>query len=171
MGRLKPLPYWTDPAIKKMWDHTPTGAYKHRLSAKKKRKLENERARQRVDRGLRYTDRDTILRSIGFKSYEDYLKSEFWANIRTAAIERHGKNCALCGKDKSIQVHHTRYDRATLIGEQLRFLVPVCRNCHLDIEFSGPTHRRRKRTMAGAIKHIYLLAKVHKVDMNSRLWM
>lgn len=70
-----------------------------------------------------------VLKSIGFRSYADYLSSLLWATVRRQAFERWGSKCRACGKEAT-QVHHADYSRGTLRGDTLDHLWPVCNACH-----------------------------------------
>lgn len=85
--------------------------------------------------------RDALLLMMGYLSYQAYLKSALWASIREKVLAD-AKECHLC-RDVPTQIHHTRYDRPTLLGRSYKYLIPICVPCHRFIEFQGP----RKRTM------------------------
>jgi hypothetical protein len=77
---------------------------------------------------------------MGFASYGDYLKSDLWLSIRRRVLAEQPR-CYAC-KRKAWQVHHRRYDGATLRGEVLSGMVAVCKRCHSAAE------RRRGRKVA-----------------------
>ncbi len=89
------------------------------------------------------TPRERTLFYLGFKSYREYLKSPLWRMIREEVFRQKGRRCCLCGR-RAQQVHHRRYDRATLLGLILTFLEPICVKCHDSIEVT-PTGRKRSR--------------------------
>src|SRR5688572_17567809 len=90
-----------------------------------------------------YADRDENLKRLGFKSYKEYLRSEFWQGIRARALHRAGNKCERCESGKCIQVHHRAYDLATLAGTSIDSLSVVCRSCHCEAE--RPSDRSRTR--------------------------
>lgn len=81
------------------------------------------------------------LKSLGFLSYELYLQSDLWRSIRRRVLERDQQKCCLCD-EKAKQVHHKRYDLATLKGNDLSQLFSLCRDCHRTIEFDENDKKR-----------------------------
>lgn len=83
--------------------------------------------------------RDTRLKRLGFATYNDYIHSSTWANVR----RRYRKSdrpqaCVLCDSDERIVLHHLTYERVG--DEALDDLVALCRTCHSyvhDLERSG----------------------------------
>jgi len=76
-----------------------------------------------------YTVRNENLRSLGFRSYGEYIRSEMWALIRGLAFEAKGTKCVSCNS-RATQIHHSSYDLRTLTGADLTHLHPVCGKCH-----------------------------------------
>lgn len=61
-------------------------------------------------------------------SYLEYLKSPTWHNIRSAALEHYGTNCAKCNQ-YGTDVHHLIYP--DIRGEEsMEDLMVLCRDCH-----------------------------------------
>lgn len=75
-----------------------------------------------------YWVRNEALRKIGFPDYPSYLASELWRKIREYILRREPK-CRFC-PDRATQVHHHYYHLEVLLGEDDRYLIPVCRGCH-----------------------------------------
>lgn len=116
--------------------------------------------------------RNAILVRLGYPSYEAYLFSELWRQIRLRVLERDGWKCCACG-EFARQVHHRDYSRATLLGKKLSALVTICYECHRKIEFKNgrkcspheanqvlaslrrPHRKRRKRRSPMA--HIHMM--------------
>lgn len=82
------------------------------------------------------SERDAILRAIGFPSYRIYLQSELWGSIRKRVLRRTGRKCHLCELPAS-SVHHSKYTEENLRGNSLEFLHPVCDDCHELLHFDG----------------------------------
>jgi 5-methylcytosine-specific restriction endonuclease McrA len=61
--------------------------------------------------------------------YAEYLQSDLWARVRTAALRRAGYRCSACGASRNLEVHHRTYER--LGGEAWADLVVLCHGCHL----------------------------------------
>lgn len=87
-----------------------------------------------------YSNRNSLLRGMGFTSYSDYLRSDLWTSIRERVFERKGKTCCCC-ESKASQVHHSSYDSETLRGATLTSLWPICHHCHERIEMNGKSKR------------------------------
>lgn len=75
---------------------------------------------------------------LGYKSYDDYLQSNQFANVRKMAWEASGKCCEVCGKKFSLQPHHLSYELLGRVGEW-RSIVFLCnqhhRACHYILWF------------------------------------
>lgn len=78
-----------------------------------------------------------VPKSFTKKSYQEYLKSDVWKNIRQRVISIHGNICESCGSNKDIQVHHTQYSKKVLTGESLKGLFVICKSCHTKIHLMG----------------------------------
>lgn len=94
-----------------------------------------------------YAERDKVLGEIGFPSYDIYLKSERWEKIRKKVFATKGHHCTRCGKDVAFQIHHSSYDKDTLLGKSLDHLWPICGRCHQYIERDW---RGRKKSLSDA---------------------
>ncbi len=83
-----------------------------------------------------YTIRDSILRSMGYKSYADYLSSDRWKKIRASIFKLYDGKCAKCS-GLGCDVHHLAYDTLTMYGHlsRIKNLILLCRSCHESIEF------------------------------------
>jgi hypothetical protein len=103
-----------------------------------------------------YHQRNVILKSLGYETYRDYLDSELWRSIRKAVFHRCRK-CRLCG-ERANQAHHLDYDKDTLLGLRLDYIVPLCNGCHHKVEFDGKSKRsledsrRRYAELQGKVK-------------------
>lgn len=95
-------------------------------------KLHQQEARSRLKDA--YAERERSVIMAGFASYKSYLKSELWKQIRKNVFELFGDECHFCGS-KATQVHHERYDKDTMRGKEIRYLYPVCADCHKAGEF------------------------------------
>ena len=95
-------------------------------------------------------------------SYQDYLRSEHWANLKRRY--RHSKLekcCFVCGAtDRPIEFHHRTYKR--IGAEWLQDIVPLCRGCHeLTHSKGGATYKKHKK----ARSHVKKMAR--KADRKS----
>lgn len=98
-------------------------------------------------------NRREILLELGFRTYRAYLKSKLWLRVRITVWKAKGRNCCLCGKRAS-QVHHRRYDRATLLGLDITHLEPICRKCHRFIELTPRGRKRASRSVERLFKRL-----------------
>lgn len=93
-----------------------------------------------------YKVRNTLLRSLGFDSYQNYLQSELWGQIRGQVLSRDSFTCCVC-KKFATEVHHRSYTKAGLTGESLNSMQSVCGDCHQRAEID---EFGRKRTLEEA---------------------
>ena len=99
-------------------------------------------------------------KSLGFASYNDYLKSDLWLGIRQSVLDRAGGRCECCGRPAQC-VHHFLYHIGVMTGKSLDSLVALCMGCHKAGEF---TREGNKRKHGKANKQIYsmMLAYDHE---------
>lgn len=90
--------------------------------------------------------RAVFLRSLGFSSYREYLRSDLWAQIRLEVLAAAEHKCVRCGS-VATQVHHRYYSLHALNGKDKTGLSAICRDCHWYIEFH-PTGSKTKRSVA-----------------------
>lgn len=57
-----------------------------------------------------------------------YLKSDHWKNLRTLALEHHGRKCHKCPATHKLDVHHIRY--SSIYDVEVTDLQVLCRSCH-----------------------------------------
>lgn len=80
-------------------------------------------------------------------NYRAYLKSPLWAKIRRRVLRRDQHRCQSCG-GRARQVHHGRYDDATLSGETLEHLFSLCGRCHEAVSFNAYGQKRSMKEQA-----------------------
>lgn len=80
----------------------------------------------------------------GYASYDDYLQSEHWQQLRAQVLER-DEQCCHCGRDRHLTVHHRSYSR--LGHERLTDLTTLCARCHRSLH----KRYRQYQTMRKAI--------------------
>lgn len=72
--------------------------------------------------------RETRLRELGYDTYDAYLRSPAWRDVRERYRASDLPQVCMCG-DTKVDLHHTTYDH---VGrERLEDLVPLCRACHV----------------------------------------
>ncbi len=89
-----------------------------------------------VEGSARYAERSCSLRSLGFKTYSEYLDSELWQSIRKRVFRDKGRKCFKCKKPAS-QIHHPSYAVDVMKGDNIEPLKPVCNKCHAAISKKG----------------------------------
>jgi hypothetical protein len=57
-----------------------------------------------------------------------YLKSEHWHELRSRALETHGRKCHNCSATRKLDVHHIRY--SSIYDVEVTDLQILCRTCH-----------------------------------------
>lgn len=117
----------------------------------------SRRAREDQKIQAEYGGRDFALSQLGFSSYQHYLKSFLWAQVRSKAFEIHGRECFGC-RGKATQIHHSSYVVQALQGDYVDMLYPICGRCHRMIEYKAD----RKVAPSTATKR---LKKLHKEAM------
>jgi hypothetical protein len=66
---------------------------------------------------------------IQYPTYQDYLASSRWAELREQALIRDGRKCRVCNSCKFVQVHHRKYPKVW--GEEtVDDLTSMCDYCH-----------------------------------------
>ncbi len=82
-----------------------------------------------------YTKRNKTLLKLGFSSYQDYLQSSLWREIRSTQLKEY-PTCFCCRRIAN-QVHHRDYAERTLVGKSKNRLVTICDSCHRQSEFDN----------------------------------
>ena len=91
-----------------------------------------------------YTERNEILKALGFRDYKMYLRSPLWKEIRQRKISINPE-CYGCGRGDSgiiLQVHHSEYTLLNLSGKSLDGLFTVCSRCHHFAEVTIDGYKR-----------------------------
>lgn len=101
--------------------------------------------REKNAKGYDYGSRNAILLSLGFESYQAYLRSDLWKVVRAKVYAAKGRCCYLCDAPAT-ELHHNRYHLNDLIGKRLKYINPICNSCHFKIEFKNG----RKTTLGQA---------------------
>lgn len=79
------------------------------------------------DRAHRARVRETRLRELGYETYDAYLRSPAWRDVKDRYRASELPQVCMCG-DAKVQLHHTTYDR---VGqERLDDLIALCKDCH-----------------------------------------
>lgn len=133
-----------------------------------KKKHNNIRSKQNINREIQqaksdsnypggaYKLRDHALRELGFLSYGDYLSSDIWRGIRRRVYTQHGRRCYIC-HEKATELHHNSYCKPVLEGTTIKFIYPLCHECHVKIEFRDG----RKQSMVRVVGSFWSLYLSH----------
>ncbi len=76
------------------------------------------------------------LRFGGFASYNEYLKSSHWKDVRERALKQADRKCSMCTNRARLNVHHRTYAR--LGAEWDNDVVVLCRSCHAKLSSTLP---------------------------------
>lgn len=101
----------------------------------RKRGQKASRAIATSRRAEQYGKRNAILRKLGYQTYQSYLDSRLWYQIRSLFLLTE-EFCEKCGAPAT-QVHHGRYTRRNLDGSSFNGLHALCAYCHLSCEFAS----------------------------------
>ena len=78
---------------------------------------------------LKKKTKQLIYQPSEFTSYNDYLASPLWKNIRQVIYRRDFGTCQVC-QQKGTQVHHLSYAPKVMDGQDLTQLILLCDDCH-----------------------------------------
>lgn len=76
-----------------------------------------------------YERRSFLLRSMGYKSYKEYLKSNRWKRVCSISFQNN-KKCSLCESCDQLIPHHILYTEDNLSGRNTSWIVVICTKCH-----------------------------------------
>lgn len=62
--------------------------------------------------------------------YKEFLKSEYWKEVKKVILIRDGKKCTQCGCKKLLNIHHLTYANHMKEHEHPEDLITLCRVCH-----------------------------------------
>lgn len=122
---IPPIAYNNDQPYSRIeqWERTFRD---HKASLRTK---EDEREEAERKKWLRYIERRAELKRM---SYDQYLRSPEWKELRQKRIQRDNYQCVICGSAKNLDVHHISYIHMGESGE-IDDLITLCRSCHQKI--------------------------------------
>jgi 5-methylcytosine-specific restriction endonuclease McrA len=87
-----------------------------------------------------FGERKAELARLGFATYDDFLKSPLWANVKAKHYSMPGNgSCFCCGSTARLHVHHIRYtDMHTA-----KNLKSLCAKCHDSVHEKTSKHPKR----------------------------
>lgn len=82
---------------------------------------------------------DEERRQLRKMPYPEFLKSEFWREIKVAVRERADDICEMCGDSRQtvLEVHHRTYEHRGWEDLYLTDLLLLCDDCHEDVHRKG----------------------------------
>lgn len=94
------------------------------------------------------------LRALGFRSYDEYLASDHWRDLKTRFYRSKlfTGACFACGGGGPFAIHHRTYKR--LGREWLMDLVAVCGGCHLEAHELERSTASSRITLWNAVKRV-----------------
>lgn len=77
--------------------------------------------------------RDNQLKIIGYDTYEEFLKSNYWVNTRNK-LKYNPKYsaCCVCKSSNQVELHHTSY-KWLGTKDELRVVFPFCQPHHKEV--------------------------------------
>jgi len=69
-------------------------------------------------------------RALEHMTYQEYLETGHWRQVRFAALWHAGFRCQLCGSTDNLEVHHSPQGYDHLFEERPEDVVVLCRKCH-----------------------------------------
>lgn len=70
------------------------------------------------------------INSLRKLSYDDFLKTDYWKEVRQAKLRECGHKCQICGAKHDLHIHHNCYDHHGQEHKHLEDLVVLCKDCH-----------------------------------------
>ena len=64
------------------------------------------------------------------KTYQEFLGSEYWHNVRKLVWKRDKYRCLRCESEKNLQTHHITYEHHFEEHLYLEDLETLCKDCH-----------------------------------------
>lgn len=62
--------------------------------------------------------------------YQEFLKTDYWRDVREAVLSIHGNKCVLCSSVSKLYVHHKTYEHRGHEHNHLEDLTVLCESCH-----------------------------------------
>jgi hypothetical protein len=73
---------------------------------------------------------DNLAKKAKGLPYPIFLKSKYWAAVRTIILNRDNKSCKSCGSKFQLHVHHKTYNNHFNEHNHLADMVTLCHLCH-----------------------------------------
>ena len=72
-----------------------------------------------------------VLNLNGAYRYKNFLKSDYWKEVKQVVLERDNYQCCHCGATENLAIHHKTYEHHRDELNHLDDLVSLCRSCHM----------------------------------------
>lgn len=107
-----------------------TGKGKVTKKERRRRKKQAKQDRERQRKGLLPAKKTLVMppAPVGWKTYKEYLLSDWWQARRRTKLQSIGWKCERCPSKCRLQVHHLKYSR--LGREKDSDLQVLCYRCH-----------------------------------------
>ena len=87
------------------------------------------------DRASVYKRRAGAMKKTGYISYEQFLASDLWREIKNASASEYKNSdiCCFCRSTERVVLHHKKYTKTNFTKAVMKNLIPVCSKCHYRI--------------------------------------
>lgn len=75
-------------------------------------------------------DREIIAEHINKMDYYDFLKTPYWNAVSGQVKKKNDYKCQICGKQGTLNVHHSDYSIHGYEAENINKLICLCEDCH-----------------------------------------
>ena len=104
---------------------------------------------------------NTRLKKLNYSTYQDYLNSSHWKEVKAKAKTRENyQKCEFCS-DTKIQLHHTTYKWINTKHE-LRAIIALCKAHHEQVHVLAKNNRLSVRIATNILRKIYKPNYRHK---------
>lgn len=113
----------------------PGGVFYGGIMASKKKVISSEKAlfkaRSHRCKPILENKKWEPLSKLKNMEYSDFLKSNYWKQIRMVFLKKSSFKCQRCGaKNVELNVHHKKYDHRGMEWLYPKEVVVLCRECH-----------------------------------------
>lgn len=114
-----------------------------------------------------FSRRNRGLRTAGFKNYADWLKSDYWADLKSWWAEKRRTSrfwnlCWVCSGVADV-LHHIRYKSKPEKLAKKSLVVPVCNSCHRGIHnYSNSDTTMSLKRATRQYRALYLKSRVER---------
>lgn len=76
------------------------------------------------------------LKRVKGKSYDVFMRSNYWLEVRRLVLERDGNKCTVCGTKQNLHVHHSTYKNHLKEHLHLEDLHVLCKQHHKQVHMT-----------------------------------